>query len=236
MGNDDTISDENRDFLDAIDVEGRNQSEQIEALRERNRLLEEKVEDQEAEIQDLRDELTGVKQTLFSEINDLKARLDGQDPTDPRANNYYEDLTILEKYAEMTQEEREELLSGNTSKLRAVMIFENWRSWAKRVDAGWLINTNHTRGSYGKSGIKIDLEEETGEDLQSNEVYRAMRMVAKLSAKDTDDVEVLTDSYGRKHITGGAFEYHEKVNPDADGQNRKFKVLKLVDEEAISLP
>lgn len=226
---DEELSDNDEEYLDALEVEEKDPEEQIEELRQENRELK-------AEVQDLRDELTATKQTLFSQLNELQEKVNGQDPTDPRANNFYEDLTILEKYARMSEEERADLLDGSPSKQRAVLIFQNWTDWARNVDAGWLINTNHTRGAHGKSGIKIDLEQATGEDLQANEVYRAMRMVAKLSAQEKDEVDIVTDDYGRKHISGGAFEYHEKVNPDAQGQKRKFKVLKLADEEAITLP
>lgn len=231
-GDSDELTQHDRDMLE-IATESANQDEpahqRIERLERRNAELE-------AEVQDLRDELTGVKQTLFSEINDLKAKVEGRDTTDPRDNTYYEDLTLLEKYNRMSEAEEEQLLAGNSSKRRALVIFRNWTNWAREVEAGWLISTNHTRGSYGKAAIKIDLEAELGEDLQSNEVYRAMKMVAKLSAQSQDDVDVVKDSYGREHITGGAFEYHEKVNPDADGQNRKFKVLKLADADSITLP
>lgn len=227
----DELTADDRAFLDHLEgeTESRPPEEQIAELRRENRELEE-------EVQDLRDELTATKKTLFAQLNELQDKVNGQDPTDPRANNFYEHLTILEKYSRMSEAEREDLLDGSPSKQRAVLIFQNWTDWARNVDAGWLINTNHTRGKHGKSGIKIDLEQATGEDLQANEVYRAMRMVAKLSAQEREDVDVVTDQYGRKHITGGAFEYHEKVNPDATGQSRKFKVLKLTDEDAVTLP
>jgi len=202
--------------------------EQIAQLRAENQQLR-------AEVTDLRDELTATKQTLFSELNDIRDRLTGQDPTNPRANGYYEDLTIIEKYSKMSPEERADLLANSSTKQRAVLIYQHWADWAREVDAGWLISTNFTRGAHGKTAIKIDLEQATGDDLQSTEVYRAMRMVAKLSAQERDDVEVLTDTAGRKHITGGAFEYHEMVNPDTNGTSRKFKVLKLVDPDGVSL-
>lgn len=232
--NGDDFSERDRALREQLQAEAdpRSTDEQIDALRERNRELE-------AEVQELRSELetaTDTIQGLAGRVNDLAARVDGND--DPRANGYYEHLTILEKYHEMSEEERADLLEGSTAKLRALEIFENWTDWAMcgtRDQSEWFISTNQTRGAYGKMALKIDLEQATGEDLQNVEVYRAMRMVAKLSAKDRDDVDVTTDEYGRKHITGGAFEFHEKVNPDDSGDGR-FKMLTLVDEEAVTLP
>lgn len=227
-----------REYLDAQrdeDTADADKEAQIAQLRDENAELR-------AEVQDLRDELHGWESTvkeLSSRVNELGGKIDGDDPSDPRANGYYEDLSRLEKYAEMPDEERADLLNGSTAKQRAVLIFENWSDWSQagaRDSSERFISTNRTRGQHGKTAIKIDLEQETGEDLQSNDVYRAMRMVAKLATADRDDVDVVTDEYGRKHITGGAFEYHEKVNSDAGGQGRKFKVLKLVNEEAVILP
>jgi len=231
-GKADGLTDRDRDVLDQLDSDGASSppaQEQIEALREENRELE-------AEVQDLRDELTATKKTLFSQLNQLQDKVNGQDPTDPRSNTYYENLTILEKYSRMSEGEREDLLAGSPSKRRAVLIFQNWADWSRTVDAGEIISTNHTRGKYGKTAISVDLQTATDEDLQANEVYRAMKAVAKLSVQETDEVEAVTDQYGREHISGGAFEYHEKVNPDANGQKRKFKLLKLVDADAITFP
>ena len=210
------------DDLDEADPE-----KQIERLREENRALEE-------EVQDLRDELTATKKTLFSQVNQLRDELNGMDPTDPRSGPRYEDLTTLEKYERMSETERDDLLGPSDN--RAVLIFENWTDWAKSVQAGELISTNHTRGKHGKTAIKIDLEQETGDDLAANEVYRAMKAVAKLSVQDPDDVDAVTDEYGREHVTGGAFEYHETVNPDAKGQKRKYKILQLTDPDSVVIP
>lgn len=224
------LTDRDREVLDHIGGEvpdDHDAQEQIEALRKENRELA-------AEVQDLRDELTATKKTLFSELNKVRDELNGQDPTDPRSSPRYADLTTLEKYARMSEEERDDLLGSSDQ--RAVLIFENWSDWSRTVDAGELINTNHTRGKHGKTAISVDLQTATGEDLQANEVYRAMKAVAKLSASDPDDIEHLTDTNGREHVTGGAFEYHEKVNPDANGQKRKFKILKLADADAITFP
>lgn len=183
----------------------------------------------EEEVADLQEELAETKSALFTKINQIEDRLDG----DRSGNQDLDNLTILEKYQRMPPGERERLLSA--SQRRAVVIFEHWRDWAEDVKAGWLITTRQSRDRrHGKSNIKADLKAATGEDLSSVEVYRAMKMVAKLSAEDPDqEAEHIVDEYDREHIDGGAFEYHDKVHSDA---NRTFKVLKLVDPEAIGVP
>lgn len=228
----DGLTDRDREVHDQLGPGDENVSsadEKIEALREENRELEE-------EVQDLRDELTATKKTLFAEINKLRDEVNGKDPSDPRSGNYYDDLTVLEKYERMSDEERDELLSGCPSKRRAVKIFENWSEWSQRGARDrdeQLISTNQTRGQYNKLALKVDLQSATGTDLQNVEVYRAMKMVAKLSVQDPDDVICETDQYGREHVKGGAFEFHEKVNPDSGNH---YKVLTLAEPDAVTLP
>jgi len=219
------LNDRDRQALDAVSEEPPVEV-QLENLRAENERLE-------TEIEEVRDELEAWKRTFASRINDLGDRINGEDPTDPRRGSFYEDLTIIEKYSRMSESEREELLEGNTSKLRAILMFENWRDWSKTVDAGALISTNHTRGRYNKIAVKVDLQSATGETLENIEVYRAMKALARLSVQEPDDVQELTDEFGREHIRGGAFEYHDKVNPDSGSH---FKIVKLVDPEAVHLP
>ncbi|UTF55951.1 hypothetical protein [Natronosalvus rutilus] len=240
----DNLTDDDRSFLDSLDtleeIEGQGQDEPCDELT---------PDELKEEVQDLRDEVRGWQQVtrdlasdvseqqetirgLTATLNDVQARLDGDDPTDPRSGNYYEDMTILEKYASMSEDERQDLLAGNTSKLRAVTIFEHWGDWSQHVQAGQVISTNHTRGRYNKIALKVDLQAATGETLHNAEVYRAMKALAKLSVTETEEVEEVTDSAGREHITGGAFEYHEKPTPDSSST---FKMVKLADPDRVTL-
>lgn len=231
----DTSTDGDREALEAVsgDSEPLPVEEQLQEQRRRNDELEE-------DIADLRDELEGWKETvrgLAGQLNDVSERVRGRDPTDPRSRGFYENLTILEKYSRMDEAERNELLAGNPSKLRAVLIFENWENWSNTVAAGQVISTNSTRGRYNKMALRVDLQSATGKDLENIEVYRAMKMVAKLSVQERDQAEAITDEYDREHIRGGAFEFHDKVNTDANGgKGKSFKILKLVDPEAVILP
>lgn len=221
---------------DVMDIAAGGQPDHDESAKQKIERLEQRNDELEEMVLDLQDELTAWKETFASRINELGEKVEGQDPTDPRANNFYEDLTILEKYQQMPEEEREQNLSGNTSKLRAVKIFENWSDWSQRGardSSEQFISTLHTRGRYNKIALKVDLQSATGEDLQNIEVYRAMKQVAKLSVQDTDEVECITDEFGREHITGGAFEFHEKVNED---NQKKFKALKLADPDQVTIP
>lgn len=208
----------------AEEAAARSKDEQIEALREENRELR-------TDLQDLRDDFEAWKTTFTSHMNDLSAKVDGKDPSDPRANTYYEDLTVLEKYAEMTPSERADLLNGSSSKRRAVEIFRHWEEWSQSVDAGQVITTKNRRGRYNKIALKVDLQSATDEDLQNIEVYRAMKAVAKLSVPESGDVTCTTDEYDHEHITGGAFEFHEKTF-----EGTRYKVLKLVDPDGVTVP
>lgn len=236
--NTEELTDEDRDFLDHV-TQADDDVDEVTALKRELAEERQRRQELEEEVLDIRDELRGWEETVkdvVATVNDHDARLRGDDPTDPRVGNYYENLTILEKYGRMSVEERETVLEGNPSKLRAVEIFHNWNDWSQAgaIDPSeQLISTLHTRGQYNKLAVKVDLQNATDEDLQNIEVYRAMKQVAKLSVVDPDDVETVTDQNGREHITGGAFEYHEKVNAD---NSKKFKVLKLVDPDMVTLP
>ena len=94
---DDGLTQRDRDVMEVAsgDATDADPEKQIERLREENRALKE-------EVQDLRDELTATKKTLFSQVNQLREELNGMDPTDPRSGPRYEDLTTLEKYQKMS--------------------------------------------------------------------------------------------------------------------------------------
>jgi hypothetical protein len=59
------------------------------------------------------------------------------------------------------------------------------------------------------------------------QVYRAMEHVAKLTGGEEHQ-----DEYGRLHIHGGEFEYHEKTTPDGSDT---YKILRLTEENSLTL-
>jgi hypothetical protein len=138
-----------------------------------------------------------------------------------------EDLTTLERYAQIPEEDREELISP--SDRRAVAIFEHWWDLAEKTPKGYVVSTR--RNSVKKnnpSQFKLDLEGACGEEnLEWMQVYRAMQHVAKLSGGEEHQ-----NDYGRLHIHGGAFEYHEKTTPDGE---KTYKVLRLTEDNSLTL-
>jgi len=180
-----------------------------------------RVSDLEATVERQREQI----QTLFEKLHAIE---DGAGGRDVELS-----LTVLEKYAEMDPGEREACLGP--SDRRAVVLLEQWWDIAKQAGNGNYVLTtirNSTK-KHNPAQVKIDLEQAAGEDLRWEQVYRAMRHLAKLSAASPqDEVESVTDQYGRKHITGGAFEYHEKTTPDGSDT---YKLVELTDRNSLTL-
>ena len=180
-----------------------------------------RVSDLEATVERQREQI----QTLFEKLHAIE---DGAGGRDVELS-----LTVLEKYAEMEPSERKECLGP--SDRRAVVLFERWWDIAKQAGNGNYVVTTHRNSmkKHNPAQVKIDLEQAAGEDLRWEQVYRAMRHLAKLSAASPqDEVESLTDQYGRTHITGGAFEYHEKTTPNGSDT---YKLVELTGQNSLTL-
>lgn len=125
-------------------------------------------------------------------------------------------VSTLERYANIPENQRRDLL-GATDR-RAVRIYENWQDIAERVEKGWALSTR--RSSIKKnapSKVRTELNKILDDELAWSQIYRAMKAVAKLSGS-----ELLIDEADRTHLTGGDFEYHERVTPDNEDT---YKVL-----------
>ena len=154
---------------------------------------------------------------LHNRISDAERKADG--------NLASERSTTLGKYASMDEENRRELL-GTTDRL-AVAIYDHWDELAENLPngaRGVSTRRNSTR-KYNPSRIKCELEERVPTDLLNRDgelpwvsIHRAMMAVASLSGGEPEQRN------GRKHITGGLFEFHEHRSPD-NTQAREYKVL-----------
>lgn len=209
--------DESPAKIERIENGSEDADENIEA---RLGMLESAIEQLQDELEETRHQLAQERQEkyqLAQRVDDLERTLgDGHVPTD---------ATMLEKYSKMPQDERENLLPS--SKLRAVAIYENWDDLAWVAGGERLMETKARANAKNQpSKIKYRLENFFDQDLAWNEIYRAMKAVAKLSGQD-DEVEEHTDAQNRLHITGGRFEYH--VVPTADNSGTR-RVLKEVGE------
>jgi hypothetical protein len=193
----------------------------LDAVEKSSAELAARVSDLEATVERQREQI----QTLFGKLHAIEDGAGGRDVA--------LSLAVLEKYTEMEPAQREECLGP--SDRRAVVLFEHWWEIAKQAGNGNYVLTtirNSTK-KHNPAQVKIDLEHAAGEDLRWEQVYRAMRHLAKLSAASPqDEVESVTDQYGRTHITGGAFEYHEKTTPDGSDT---YKLVELTDRNSLTL-
>jgi seryl-tRNA synthetase len=179
------------------------QAGEIAALEERVDRLQNDLQKERQRRAETTDELRDAIDQLRAVIEDEDVDLDGK--------------TTLEKYAAMPPEVREETLGA--SDRRAVALYENWFDVAKQTKRGYVVSTSRNQHKKNSpSDLRPTLSDKTGEDLAWNEVYRAMKAVAKLSGGELE-----IDDYDREHVAGGAIEYHEM--PTADGQQMKKRLV-----------
>lgn len=178
-------------------------------LADRVAALESLMESMQADIERLEADLKSEhehKRELIQLVNRLQAAVEDRDEL--------VGASTLEKYASMDKADREELLS--TSEQRAVSIYRHWDELAWVAQGHEVIETQLRANATGKqSRAKYRLEKHFDESLQSNELYRAMKAVARLSGG-----EASTDEYNHERITGGDFEYRHVNKRSGDGTQR----------------
>jgi len=154
---------------------------------------------------------------LHNRISDVGRKADG--------NLAVERSTTIGKYASMDEENRRDLL-GTTDRL-AVAIYEHWDEMAEDLPAGQrgVSTRRNSTMKYNPSRFKRELEERVPTDLLNRDgalpwvsIHRAMMALASLSGGEPEHRN------GRKHITGGLFEFHEHRAPD-NTKDRHYKVL-----------
>lgn len=140
-----------------------------------------------------------------------------------RVNNIqgdgFDGLNTLEKYTRMVENGDNDALSA--SDRRAVEIHRHWDSLAERLANGHLGVSTRKKSTkrHGPAQLKVDLQHLLGEDLENIQIYRAMKRTAELSGGSAEP-----DEYGRTHIVGGIYEYHERTSPD-NTDHTTYKVL-----------
>ena len=199
-----------------VDDERINAVEQaVATMQEQLADMQEQLSTTKRELAETRQELgeeRQAKKELVGKLNQLEEAVEG-DVTAVGSST-------LEKYSTMPEDVREDVLG--TTDQRAIKIYNHWDeiSW-RNAENEWFVDTKSKLTTKNQpSKLKHALKGVLQEDLQWNEVYRAMKAVAKLSGGEEH-----TDQYGRTHITGGDFEYH--VVTTADNSDTR-KVLKQV--------
>lgn len=196
------------------DDETANLAAQRAAITSHDRPVERRLRDAEQQLDAQRD----LIQQLVQSVNRLQDTVEGgRGPVGQ---------TTLEKYSTMTPDDRREVLPR--SEQRAVTIYEHWDDIAWKtgeafdtprrvIETGSVANVKHS-----PSKAKYRLEQVFDEELAWNEIYRALKAVAKLSGGEES-----VDDAGRTHITGGTFEYHVQRTGDNSDTRR---VLERVEE------
>lgn len=209
MSAEDVLTDEDRQLLDHLSDEASDEA----TIKE----VEEHVQDLRAELRRQRAEFRKFR----SEVND---RLDALESTEELHDR--DDRTPLEAYTQLDESDREEELS--TSESVAVTIHEQWTDIAWKLGGGsnYAGEQNATRvgvdtkttanAKYNPSRLKHRLKKELGWDPASNQVYRGLKTLAKISGGE----EVVDVSSGRVHVRGGAYEYREMATVDGSDTKR----------------
>lgn len=200
------------DEMDDIAESTADPDAEIVELRELCRGLADRVDTAEEEIEKSRQQ----RQDIFRRLSQLENQIKG-DVTVAGSNE-------LEQYALAPESMKDQL---TVNKRRALQLYENWSriAWQTQAHEGndaYYVDTNTRKNAKNHpSRLKHELETLEGEPLQWNDVYRTMQQMALMSGGEEE-----TDEYGRTHIVGGGYEYHEK--PTADNSKMK-RVLVQVD-------
>lgn len=200
MSSESGLTDRDRAVLEASGVE---------AAPEADDDTDERIAELEAKVDLVLDELEAERQKrreLVSIVNELQR--------ETRGDASLVGNTTLQKYASMTEDDREELLS--TSERRAVDVHLHWDELAWNAQGRRLVDTAARANAKNQpSKLKYRLEKHFDRSIQWTEIYRLMKALARLSGGDAE-----TDTAGREHITGGSYEYHHRATPDGKETKR----------------
>lgn len=160
------------------------------------------------------------KRQFGRDIHELELRVDELE--EERGMAPHQQPTTIQQFAAMPPDARESL---GPSDRRAAFLFENFSDWAKKTQNGYVLSTTTERD--GRARLKQLLEQalkEHGYDrdgLQWTEVYRAMKMVARKSGGEDDQID------------DGAFRYIESWNDPWTPNEETCKVLVLERPELL---
>lgn len=179
--------------------------------------LREQLDAERQERERLEAEFEQFKREMVAKVNELQAAVDGQSVVGD---------TELQQYATAPDDIRAGL---STNKERAVRLYENWHeiAWKQQEAHGGRYFIDTKTPSMKKnhpSKLRHELETRWDENLHSPDIYRTMKQLAKMSGSEES-----VDEYGRVHITGGEYEYHER--PTADNKSIRRLVVEVGQHE-----
>ena len=206
-------------------------------LTERDKQLLDVI-DEDIDTAETPEEFERIARRLREEIRDLKAKhrqydrkfaeIDEQFRMLEHAKNtgLDDDQPPLYYYSQMPPEEREDELT--TSELIAVTIHERWSDLAWTLGGGrnfagdsaeqriGVDTRTKANAKHNPSKLKHRLKTTMDRDLRSQEVYRALKKLAKLSGGR----EYTKDQGSRVEIIGGIYRYEERSTVDGQAMRR----------------
>lgn len=169
--------------------------------------LEEIARDIKSKFFELKAEFRQYQNQVDARFDEIERRLEDSAPD--KEKNYHQ----IHFYENMGQEEREKQLS--TSERVAVTLHEDWHeiAWKLGDDNNRRVGVDSkskANAKYNPSRLKHRLKQHVGKDLQSIEVYRGLKQLAKLSGGE----EHVEDVTSRVHVKGGLYSYEERPTSD----------------------
>ncbi len=215
MSTDELLTDDDKALLEHLDEEADDLTvEEVEAH----------VTELRSDIRELRAQFRKYKHAVDDRLERLEQ---GQQPADDAAQ------TPLMAYTQIDESDREDELL--TSEYIAVTMHENWDDLAWTLGGGsnyagqeatrriGVDTKSKANAKYNPSRLKHRLKQLLGWNPASNEVYRGLQTLAKISGGE----EAVDATSGRVHVHGGLYEYREMATVDSADTKR---VLWRVDE------
>jgi len=179
------------------------------------------------------DELRDLVETTRREMAKLRGRVTEIEESADSGVSVSDDAPLIEKYRQMLENGDMDVFDNQPTLRRAVEIHQQWHDWKQSLGTSdsWsqgISTSTRSNRRYKPMQIKVDLEGSTipSGDLEAKEVHRAMKMLAKKSGQDEDDIQIHNDDGSRKHITGGIYEYHQRTSPDHTKSDIKHVVVR----------
>lgn len=180
------------------------------------------------EYDELAEQFHEFKQGIVQQVNRLEEEVnrlkDGSVKT-----NY---PTTIHKFAAMVEDGREDHFTNQESLRRAVAIHRHWEEWVQSLKSTDGISTRKkSTRKYQPAQITVDLNESDapGDDLQANQVQKAMQTLAKKSYRESEDeIEDIRNPGPKvkRRISGGLYRYEHRTTPSNEDSSTYHVVVK----------
>lgn len=202
---DEVLTDQDKALLDELEAD----IDEADTAAE----YEEIARDLKSEFFNLRTEFRQFQNTVAQRFDELERQIESDTPSDE------ETFHKIHFYENMPEGEREKQLS--TSEQVAITLHENWHEIAWKIgdsdNRRFGVDTKtKANAKYNPSQLKHRLKQYVGKDLQSTEIYRGLKQLAKMSGGD----EHVEDVTSRVHVMAGIYCYQERPTADNNDVRR----------------